>query len=137
MSQAAGSDLCLLTPRNWLEQLASPVEVRTRRRRRVLALDPGVGRLAQDMASVSLPLSAAPASSPTPTPHTPHYSTQSKHALCSITACDQSQKLTLCRVRTASTGQGRELFHMVVAGGALLVSCRLCLTSSLAAEALD
>lgn len=104
MSQAAGSDLCLLTPRNWLEQLASPVEVRTRRRRRVLALDPGVGRLAQDMASVSLPLSAAPASSPTPQPTPLTRARSLQHALCSVTLCDQSQELTLCRVRTAGTG---------------------------------
>ncbi len=59
-TEAAGrTDLCLLTPRNWEEQVASPVLVRTRRRLLVLALDPPVGLLAQDMASVSLPLSAA------------------------------------------------------------------------------
>ncbi len=60
----AAADLCLLTPLNWEEQVASPVEVRTRRRRLVLALDPVTGRRAHDMASVSLPLSAASASSP-------------------------------------------------------------------------
>ena len=61
----AAADLCLLTPLNWEEQVASPVEVRTRRRRLVLALDPVTGRRAHDIASVSLPLSAASASSST------------------------------------------------------------------------
>ena len=60
----AATDLCLLTPLNWEEQVASPVEVRTRRRRLVLVLEPVTGRRAQDIASVSLPLSAASASSP-------------------------------------------------------------------------
>ena len=61
----AAADLCLLTPLNWEEQVASPVEVRTRRRRLVLPLEPVTGRRAHDIASVSLPLSAASASSPT------------------------------------------------------------------------
>ncbi len=61
----AAADLCLLTPLNWEEQVASPVEVRTRRRLLVLALDPVTGLRAHDIASVSLPLSAASASSPT------------------------------------------------------------------------
>ena len=58
-----GSYLCLLTPLNWEEQLASPVMERTLRLRRVLLLPPAVGRRAHDTASVSLPLSASSSTS--------------------------------------------------------------------------
>ena len=40
-------NLCLLTPLNWEEQVASPLLARTRRLRRVQLLPPATGRLAQ------------------------------------------------------------------------------------------
>lgn len=58
--------LCLLTPLNWEEQLASPVMDRTLRLRRLLFLPPAVARRAQDTASVSLPLSASSTSAALP-----------------------------------------------------------------------